>query len=198
MTYASTGLLALLVHVIVNYDVIRNIHYRKGTPAADAYRGLALAVILFYVSDILWGVFYDAHLVTLTYADTVLYFAAMAVTVFAWTRYVFLYLKLNGRFMQLLSVAGWMYLVLIGLVLFLNIFAPLMFWFEPSGEYHSGLMRYILLVFQVLLFLSTSTYVFISSRHAEKTIRRHFKAIGSFGVTMTVMVILQVLYPLLP
>ena len=198
MNYSSTGLLALLVHVIVNYDVIRNIHYRKGTPAADAYRVLALSVISFYVADILWGVFYDARLVALTYAFTVLFFVAMAITVFAWTRYVFLYLKLNGRFMQLLSVAGWMYLVLMGLVLFLNIFAPLMFWLTPSGEYYSGLMRYILLGFQVLLFLATSVYVFLSSRNAEKTIRRHFKAIGSFGMTMTVMVALQLLYPLLP
>ena len=179
MNYSSTGLLALLVHVIVNYDVIRNIHYRKGTPAADAYRVLALSVISFYVADILWGVFYDARLVALTYAFTVLFFVAMAITVFAWTRYVFLYLKLNGRFMQLLSVAGWMYLVLMGLVLFLNIFAPLMFWLTPSGEYYSGLMRYILLGFQVLLFLATSVYVFLSSRNAEKTIRRHFKAIPS-------------------
>ncbi len=198
MTYSSTGLLALLVHVIVNYDVIRNIHYRKGTPAADAHRWLVLAFIFFYTADILWGFFYDARLVTLTFADTVLYFLAMAATIFTWTRYVFLYLKLNGRFMQVLSVAGWMYLALIVLVLFLNIFAPLMFWFDPSGEYHSGLMRFILLGFQVLLFLATSAYVFIASRNAEKTIKRHFKAIGSFGVTMTATVILQVLYPLLP
>ena len=97
MTYSTTGLLALLVHVIVNYDVIRNAHYRKGTPAADAYRGLILTVALFYIADILWGVFYDARLVALTTADTVLYFIAMAATVFMWTRYVFLYLKLNGK-----------------------------------------------------------------------------------------------------
>ena len=71
MTYSTTGLLALLVHVIVNYDVIRNAHYQKGTPAADAYRGLILTVALFYIADTLWGIFYDARLVALTTADTV-------------------------------------------------------------------------------------------------------------------------------
>ncbi|MBR5961132.1 MAG: GGDEF domain-containing protein [Clostridia bacterium] len=198
MTYSTTGLLALLVHLIINYDVIRNVHYRKGFPDADAYRGMILAVAMFYITDILWGVFYDAHLVTLTFADTVLYFIAMAATVFMWTRYVFLYLKLNGRFMQVLSVAGWMFLILVGLVLFLNIFAPLMFWFDPAGNYHAGLMRYFLLGFQILLFMATSIYVFIVSRKADKAVKYHYKAIGMFGVTMTVMVILQVLYPLLP
>ena len=198
MTYSTTGLLALLVHIIVNYDVIRNVHYRKGFPDADAYRGMILAVALFYTTDILWGVLYDAHLVTLTFADTVLYFIAMAATVFMWTRYVFLYLKLNGRFMQVLSVAGWMFLVLVGLVLFLNIFAPLMFWFDPAGNYHAGLMRYFLLGFQVLLFIATSVYVFIVSRKADKAVMHHYNAIGMFGVTMTVMVVLQVFYPLLP
>ena len=198
MSYSTTGLLALLVHVIVNYDVIRNAHYRKGTPAADAYRGLILAVLVFYLTDILWGIFYDARLVVLTTADTVLYFVAMAATVFLWTRYVFLYLKLNGKLMQFLSIAGWMFLILFSLVLFLNIFAPLMFWFDPAGNYHAGMMRYILLGLQVLLFLSTAVYVFVASRKAEKSVKRHYKAIGSFGLTMTVMVVLQVFFSLLP
>lgn len=198
MSYSTTGLLALLVHVIVNYDAIRNAHYQKGTPAADSYRGMILAVILFYIADILWGIFYDARLVTLTTADTVFYFLAMAATVFMWTRYVFLYLKLNGKLMQLLSIAGWMFLILVALVLFLNIFAPLMFWFDPSGNYHGGMMRSILLGLQVLMFLSTSVYVFVVAHKAEKVIKRHYKAIGSFGLTMTVMVSLQILYPLLP
>ena len=198
MSYSTTGLLALLVHVIVNYDVIRNAHYRKGTPAADAYRGLILAVLVFYLTDILWGIFYDARLVVLTTADTVLYFVAMAATVFMWTRYVFLYLKLNGKLMQFLSIAGWMFLILFSLVLFLNIFAPLMFWFDPAGNYHAGMMRYILLGLQVLLFLSTAVYVFVASRKAEKSVKRHYKAIGSFGLTMTVMVVLQVFFSLLP
>ena len=198
MSYSTTGLLALLVHVIVNYDVIRNAHYRKGTPAADAYRGLILAVLVFYLTDILWGIFYDARLVVLTTADTVLYFVAMAATVFLWTRYVFLYLKLNGKLMQFLSIAGWMFLILFSLVLFLNIFAPLMFWFDPAGNYHAGMMRYILLGLQVLLFLSTAVYVFVASRKAEKSVKRHYKAIGSFGFTMTVMVVLQVFFSLLP
>ena len=197
MSYSTTGLLALLVHVIVNYDVIRNAHYRKGTPAADAYRGLILAVLVFYLTDILWGIFYDARLVVLTTADTVLYFVAMAATLFMWTRYVFLYLKLNGKLMQFLSIAGWMFLILFSLVLFLNIFAPLMFWFDPAGNYHAGMMRYILLGLQVLLFLSTAVYVFVASRKAEKSVKRHYKAIGSFGLTMTVMVVLQVFFSLL-
>ena len=198
MSYSTTGLLALLVHVIVNYDVIRNAHYRKGTPAADAYRGLILAVLVFYLTDILWGIFYDARLVVLTTADTVLYFVAMAATVFMWTRYGFHFLKLNGKLMQFLSIAGWMFLILFSLVLFLNIFAPLMFWFDPAGNYHAGMMRYILLGLQVLLFLSTAVYVFVASRKAEKSVKRHYKAIGSFGLTMTVMVVLQVFFSLLP
>ena len=49
MNYSGTAILALLVHIIINYDVLRNAHYRAGSPAASAYRTFIFGVMVFYL-----------------------------------------------------------------------------------------------------------------------------------------------------
>ena len=83
MTYANTAILAFLVHLIVHFDAIRNSHYRNETASGKAYRALVCTVLLFYVSDALWGILYEARLIPALYADTVLYFSSMAASLHA-------------------------------------------------------------------------------------------------------------------
>ena len=82
MNYSRTAFLSLLVLFIINFDVVRNRHYRSGTPVAQAYRGFILSVMAFCASDALWGVLYDARLITPVFIDTTAYFVAMAASVF--------------------------------------------------------------------------------------------------------------------
>ena len=198
MTYSGTAILALLVHIIINYDVLRNAHYRKGTPAADAYRGFIFGVMMFYLSDALWGLLYDTRINALVFSDTVLYFFAMAVSVFMWTRYVIRYLNMKSRFVSVLSAVGWIFLGLITLMQVLNLFMPLMFWFDESGTYHAESFRFVALAFQILMFLVTTVFVLVRSGHAESGVRSRYLAIGIYGIVMTVMVILQVFDPMMP
>ena len=73
-----------------------------------------------------------------------------------------------------------------------------MFWFDEAGAYHAGSLRYALLAMQVVLFLISAVHMLLRARGLEKSARLHHLAIGAFGITMTVMVVLQVLNPLLP
>jgi len=198
MTYSGAALLALLVHSIIHFDVIRNMHYRKERPAARAYRALILSVMSFYVFDLLWGFLYDAHNLPAVTLDTVLYFVSMALTVFFWTRYVILYLNEDKPFLRFIAIAGWTMLGFFAVALLLNCFFPLMFWFDAEGVYHAGSLRYLTLCIQVLLFMASSLYVLLTIRHAAAKTALHHAAIGAFGITMSAMVILQVFFPLLP
>ena len=198
MTYSGTAILALLVHIIINYDVLRNAHYRKGTPAADAFRGFVFGVMMVYFSDALWGLLYDTRITPLVFADTVLYFFAMAASVFLWTRYVIRYLNLKSRFVSVLSAMGWIFLALIALMQILNLFLPLMFWFDETGEYHVEKLRYLPFTFQILMFLVTTIFVLVRSRQAESGVRSRYLSIGFYGIVMTVTVVLQVFYTLIP
>lgn len=198
MNYSGTAILALLVHIIINYDVLRNAHYRAGTPAANAYRGFIFGVMMFYLSDALWGLLYDTRINALVFGDTVLYFFAMAVSVFVWTRYVIRYLNLKNRFVSVLSAMGWIFLGLIALMQVLNLFVPLMFWFDEAGEYHPEKLRYLAFAFQIIMFMVTAAYVLVRSGQAESGVRSRYLAIGIYGIAMTVMVILQVFDAMLP
>ena len=82
MDYSSTAILALLVHIIIHFSVIRNTHYQKELPSARAYRWLILSVGSFYIFDALWGILYAANLTQAVAFDTVLYFLAMGATMF--------------------------------------------------------------------------------------------------------------------
>ena len=199
MLYSGTAFLALLVHIIINFHVIRNTHYMHEKPAAKAYRGLILSVMAFYIFDALWGIVYDAHIISAAFLDTELYFVAMAATVFFWTRFAIRFLNEKNRFLSFISSIGWMMIGFFGVILILNAFYPVMFWFDAEGIYHAGNLRYLALTLQVILFMSTSVYILLTfGKRTDARIRLHYAAIGAFGITMSVMVVLQVLFPLLP
>lgn len=198
MSYTIIALLALLVHIIINHDVIWNRHYRHESAPSTAFRWLILSIGAFYVTDALWGVLYDARLITAVFIDTTVYFVAMAFTVFFWSRYVILYLKEKNFYLSLLSVTGWVFLGAMAVALVLNVFLPVMFWFDAEGDYHAANLRYAALAAQVLMFLGSSIYVLVKLGTRTANLRRRHIAIGVFGIVMSVMVVLQVLLPLEP
>lgn len=200
MTYSSTGFLALAIHIILHFNVIGNRYYGKGDPAGRAYRGLILSTMAFYVFDALWGILYDAHLIQAVAFDTMLYFCCMAATVFFWIRFAVRYLAGNekNRFLSFLSLTGWALIGFFVVALILNLFFPVMFWFDSDGVYHTGNLRYLALAVQVALFLFSAVYAFLSVKSAEAKTKLHYVAIGSFGIIVSIMIVLQVFYPLQP
>ena len=198
MNYSSAAILALLVHTIIHFNVIRNKHYRKELPSAKAYRWLILSIGGFYVFDALWGILYAANLTQAVAFDAVLYFLAMGATMFFWSRFVVLYLGGNNWLMKVLSFIGWLLISMIAVILIVNLFVPVMFWFDEAGEYHAGNLRYVILLVQVLLFMLTSVYLMATLRGTESKIRKHHIAIATSGLTIAIIIILQVLFPLQP
>ena len=154
--------------------------------------------MLFYVSDALWGVLYEARLIPALYADTVLYFSSMAASLFFWGRFVILYLHEKSRFMRLLSAATCLAPAFFGFALVVNLFLPVMFWFDGEGVYCAGFLRYAALLVQVLMFLAVSAYLFITARRTEGRGKARHTAIGIVGAVMAAMVVLQAFFPMQP
>ncbi len=198
MNYSSIGILSLIVHVIIHFSVLLNKHYHKELPAAKAYRWMILSIGAFYIFDAIWGILYDAHLIRAVYIDTVFYFLAMAVSMFFWTRFVIRYQTRESNLAKIFSGIGWLMLITITVVLIVNFFTPVMFSFDEEGVYHAGGLRYMILIIQVLLFVSTAGYLLLTLKGTESKERLHRAAIGISSITVAVMDILQVLYPLQP
>ena len=200
MAYSSIAILALLVHLIINFDVLKT-HKKNSKFSNNSYRLFLYGVMAYYVTDALWGLLYEKKLITAIYIDTVFYYIAMTVAVFLWTRYVIDYLNETNIFIKLLEYFGWAYLIVDGTLLVINFFYPIKFYFDSDGVYHACITRYIALVVQVCMFLITAVYVFIYDAKTKwskwKDQLRH-RTIGTFGLAMSLFIVAQTFYPLLP
>ena len=198
MAYSSIAIIALLVHVIINFDVLKNKNKNTSKYLNKSYRYFLFSVMLNYIMDALWGILYEAKLIRLVYIDTFFYFAAMTVAVFFWSRYVIEYLNEKNIFIKLLSVFGWGYLILDGITLIVNFFYPIKYYFDADGGYHACITRYIALCLQIFMFFITSIYVFVYALRTKGKEKLRRRTIGGFGIAMTLFVLAQYFYPLLP
>ena len=109
MYYASFGILSLILHFIIHKETL-TLKRNEETPLAMIrYRGFLLVVMIYYVTDILWGFFYDLreYSIVPVYAATWLYFLTMATCVLMWTRYVRTYLAKQSVIQKIMRIAGW-------------------------------------------------------------------------------------------
>ena len=198
MAYSSIAILALLVHLIINHDVLIKKDKNYSKYLNKSYRLFLYSVMLNYIMDALWGILYDAKLVKLVYIDTFFYFAAMTLAVFFWTRYVIEYLHESNIFIKLLSWFGWSYLILDSISLIVNFFYPVKYYFDPDGTYHACITRYFALGVQIFMFFITAIYVFVYALKYKGKEKLRRRTIGGFGVVMTFFVLGQYFSPLLP
>ena len=198
MMYSIIGILASIVLLTINKDVLWNQGERQLTPTQRDYRYFLLGILSYYITDLMWGVLEANHLTTLLFIDTTLYFIAMAAAVVLWTRYVVVYLEQNNVFGKLLHLIGRIFFALEVIVVAVNCFYPIMFWFDSNGGYHAGTARHVTLAVQILLFLLTSIYtLYITSKSEGTKMRRHL-TIGLFGIAMMIFIAIQMAFPLLP
>ena len=198
MTYSVIGILAAIILVITNRDVLLTAKTDGTANDRTMYRRFLLAVLCYYLTDALWGVFDEYRMTEILFVDTTLYFVAMAAAVLLWTQYVVDYLERGNIFDKMLRYTGWAFFGFEIIVITLNIFHPVMFWFDENGVYHAESIRHVTLVIQILMFLLTSVYTLHVTLRTEGKIRRRNLTIGLFGIAMIALIALQILYPLWP
>ncbi len=197
MTYSVIGILAILIHLIINHDIIRK-KKQNMEVWEQRYRWFLYVVIAYHVTDALWGILYEQKMIAAVYLDTTVYFATMAVSVLLWTMFVVTYLEGEGRFKEIISMAGWVFFLFQMLVVVINFIMPVLFSFDENGTYHAWFLRYALFTAQVLMFLMTSGYTMVITKGSQGTTRRRNLMICLFGVAMISAICLQLFFPLLP
>lgn len=197
MFYSSFGALALVLHLIINYDIL--IKRKKDTlsPSAVLYRQYLLSITVYYISDLMWGLLNDSHITPLVYADTFIYFLAMAASVLLWTRYLIAYIDRDGAKSRLLLYAVRCVYAFMIISLAINFFKPVIFSF-PGGVYTPGIARYIIFGLQFMLFLILSLYSFFNAARSAGNDRIHYLTSGASGAVLAIFTIIQILFPFLP
>lgn len=198
MYYSAIGLLAILILLIENYDVFFQSDDNRAIPVIGLYRKMLYCILAYYITDVLWGVLDSFHLIFLLFLDTMIYYIAMASGVLLWTQYVVDYLAEGNTFSRVLSYAGRAFFAVFLVVDVLNCFRPILFWFDENGVYQPSNLRHGLLLLQVLLFLLSALYLTTVMSKAEGPLRNRYQAIRMFGLSMAVLLFIQLYYPLLP
>jgi hypothetical protein len=186
MYYSAIGILAILILLIENMDILLNRNTMLAHPAWRIYRSFLFTVLAYYVTDALWGALEAKKLSAALFADTTVYFIAMAAGILCWTRYTVTYLEGKNIFARLLLYAGRGLAVLITLLSVANIFAPILFTVDGECVYRALGARYVILACQILMLLLISTYaVSAMLRHGRELNKSHrYRALALFGLIM--------------
>ena len=198
MYYSLIGLLALLLLVLTNYDVLLRKQKKTVTAVQKLYRRFLLAVASYYITDFLWGILEACSLTKLLFYDTEIYFIAMALGILFWTQYVIAYLENDNILQKFLFYSGIVFFVSVVLLTILNLFFPVMFWFDETGLYHTGIARNITLLVQIVLLLLTAVFALYVSAHTAGTVKNRHFTIGLFGLIMLALIGIQFFEPYLP
>lgn len=197
MYYALTGVIAIIIHVIVNNDIIA----KRGSSVASVtseYRQYLNAVLAFYVADALWGLLTAAGWKNLLFIDTFAYYATAAFTVILWGRYVVNYLHLKRKFIRALLIIGFSLVFIDVLLLLVNLFHPFIFNNDGSGNSSGNFYSLVLMLTQLPVFSIIAAQSFAVARKTQGRASKRNFSIGMFGVELIPTVILQYLFPQMP
>ena len=198
MYYSLIGFLALLTLLITNHDILLKKAQTSAAAVVKAYRRFLIGIIFYYCTDIAWGILEFSSLTDLLFADTEIYFIAMAASILLWTQYVNAYLEEKNAFRTFLLGSGQIFFVsVIGLTL-ANVFYPVLFRFDDEGIYHAGPVRYIILIAQIVILLCASIYALHAAAREKDPERGRHLTIGLSGMIMLVCIFIQLFFPYLP
>ncbi len=198
MYYSSIVILSLIIHFIINYDIMKRSQHKSNIPAQKAYKKFLNCVMWYYITDVLWEVLYYFRLNTLIFIETTIYFIVMAFAVLLWMKYVNQYLGENNHFSLFLKYSGWLFFCLQIIILTLNIFFKIAFWFDENGEYQTSIARILNLLIQAGIFLVIYIHMLVVTGKAKINKKNPHRAVGNFGLVMMIFAILQAIFPLMP
>lgn len=198
MGYSLVGILAIAINFIINHDLLRLHDVENASAAHKAHRAFLISIMVYFLTDALWGILDLMNIVPLLYADTTVYFAAMAVSVFLWAQYVIAYLERRDLFGRILLYSSVVLVAFELVIILVNIFQPVLFSFKEDGTYVPGIARYVSFGVQIVMFLLAAAYTLSALPKSEDAAKNRNLAIGFFGLAMTVAIAAQLFNPLLP
>ena len=198
MYYASVGMIAFVVHVIINLEALKKVEKTAANEVRIKYRRFLFAIMIYYFSDVMWGILYELGWIAVTYLDTVLFFVAMVTSVLLWTITVVTFTGETGVLSKVFLFSGWLIFGVQILSLIVNFFYPVVFTFDANDEYAALPTRFIILFMQMILFFATAVYSFVITFKSQGNKKHHYRTVGFSGIIMAVFIALQMLFPLMP
>ena len=202
MYYAAVSVLALILNLIINREALKTVLNRSGEKGSEKravfrYSFFLMMANCYFVVDSLWGILYEHHensvLFPLLYSDCVFYFIFIFLTMLSWIRYIVAYLDKKGRRSKMLLYAVWSMFMVALINLVINRFYPFIFSFDENHVYIPGTGRHLAFLFQIGLYLVTSTYMFYIAKRSLGEEKHRYIAVGATCFVMDIFLIFQIL-----
>ena len=196
--YSVVSGIALVTHLIINWRQLfdwLNVNSRVG---GREYRLFALFLSVFFMTDIVWGIFAELRWLTALYVDTVVFFLILALTIYAWTRYVVAYLEMGGWPRKYLVWSGRGLLAYFTVVMAVNHFNGSFFTIDGHSVFITGPMRTLTILLLIVFNVFSSLLTLLTMLHAKGALHRRNMMVFIVGVTMALAVAFQFGSPLLP
>ena len=196
--YSIVAAIALGVHVIINWRELfdwKSISSRRG---ALEFRHFVVCMLVFFLADVLWGVFEGLKWPRVLYADTLTFFLTMALSVYVWSRFTVAYLDMGGLRRGSMLWLGRGVLAFFVATLAANFFTDWFFTVDAQGAYATGPVRKIAFELLAAFNLYGSLATLLQLRRTTGALRRRNKMLFAFGLVMTAGILLQLEDPFLP
>ena len=187
----------MVIHLITNFKVLIG----RGNVTARGlreYRGYLAGVFAFYLADAAWGMLAGLGWTRALYADTVLFFVSIAVSVLVWCHFAAAYLDISRWAARTVSWFGYAILSLFVVLLMANCFNGCLFSFDAAGNYMPTPLRNRIFFLLAALNVIMAVFVLVKSLGSHDSIRRRSLMVFLFCLTMAVAIVFQVLWPLWP
>lgn len=196
MSYSLVVVVAIIIHLLLNSEYFKEIEDKNGVN--KAFRSYVWSALWYYVMDALWGIIYESHIQSLIYLISILYYISMAATVVFLCGYVTSYLKMKTGFGKFIKCFGIAFCAFEIGILAINHFYHIFFWVDPNGVYYAYGMRDVAFCMQVLLCVLLAIQTGTAIKKSTGEVKKRYFTIFLFCIEMTVAIIVQILYPLLP
>ena len=195
-TYSVFSMVALVLHLIFNRNLLFG--RRIETAHGKRYRLFLFGVLAYYVTDAMWGVFAGLRWFVPWYVDTLFFFLSLVAFVFLWGKFVADYLAFGRCLSRILDWCGYALLAFNLLAMGANPFTRCLFYFDEQGVYQTGWLRDPAFFLMIAFGMLVSMLVVAKGVRTRGSSRRRSAMVALCGVTMSVAMVLQVVWPLTP
>ena len=196
--YSTIASIALIVILIINRQLLVDWRELRSRPGAIDFRLYLLSMLFFYASDVLWGILAEWKIRSLFYADTIVFFLAMALSACAWARFVVNYLEMGKRMRGCLLWLGRGIFVFFVVALICNCFTNDFFQISARCVYKAGPLRPVALSLLVVFNAVCAGVTMLKLLRTKDSFHQRNLMVFAFCVMMVAATLLQLGDPLLP
>ena len=196
--YSIIAGIAMAIHLIVNWKQLLDWRNVGSRPGSFEIRHFLVCLTVFFTADVLWGVFAELKWRAFLYADTVVFFLMMALTIFSWMHFIAAYLELEGLPRARLLWTGRALVAFFTAALLLNFFVGGFFSVDERCAYAAGPVRRVALLLLAAINVYGAVATFFQMLRTKGAIRRRNAMLFAIGTTMAAAVLFQLGDPFIP